>query len=611
MFFAELENLYPALLKDKEYQVPGPGYEERRIGAILVINNQGSLRQVQVLEKQDTLELLVPWDGGATSAVKPRFLWGNLQYCLGLPSAEKNKPERIAECFNQFKQKHLEVQEDINTPAFNSFCQFLNTWDPDTIPEGIPGLDEFIENGKLYCVFQLQGDVGYLHDEPEIKSWWDKKGLSFWESFTWDEETSTFLEDKEGPVEGQCSITGRTGKITKIHPSVRRVSNGKGTGSSLLSFNKSSFRSYGNKQGYNAPILEQVSQRAHAVLNCLLKKKQHARSLESTTVVFWSTPLELSQEIPLLEGLGITAEKTKDKAQDEATRAAIQNFLSDVKRGKAVRKDTDLLETGQYCIAGLTGYGARSCVQFFYKDTCANIHDALADHLSCLEIELINNKGEKRELPTVKEILGLVTSNNYTPGRTTKLFHAILFKQRYPLDIYYQALHLLTLPRNKDHLPWWVEYTAVSYVKAVLTRNFGKELTMSLDTDCQDSGYLLGRLFSTFVKIQEESLGGSKEVRTVADTLLGSASQSPARIFDRLFQLNRHHLRKLNPGRQVSFEKKLAEIVGLLGTNLPATLDAQERGQFFLGYYQQRQDFFTKRVEDLGVAEQTVGAGIF
>ena len=569
--FSELGKLYPVLANNEGYTLPSVGYEKRRIGAVFVINNLGNLRQVQILGKEDTLSLLVPWDGDATSGIKPRFLWGNLPYCLGLTPEGKN-PKRTAECFDQFKQKHFQVQKDINSPAFDSFCQFLKTWDPDNVPEDIPGLEEFIKQGKIYCVFQIQTEIGYLHEDPEIKSWWDEKGLDFWKT-------------KEEAVVGQCSVTGRTGELARIHPSIKGISGGDSSGSSLVNFNKSSFESYGREQSFNAPMLQEVSFKAHAALNCLLSDKKHSQSIGNTSIVYWSKPIEVAGEIPLLESIGVS----DGKYQDEATRASVQNFLTALRTGKPVHENADLLKKGEYCIAGLAGYGGRSSIQFFYKDTCDQIHGKLRDHLNCLELYM-EIHGEQRNPPTVRDILKLVEEKKYNPSNTTKLFRSILFKEKYPLDIYHRAMYLLSLPRKKEYLPWWVEYNAVSYVKAVLTRNFGKEVSMSLDQNCKNSGYLMGRLFSTLSKAEEESSGNDN-----MNNLMNAASQSPQRIFgSKLLPLNRHHLKKLNPGRRVNFEKKIQEIMSGV-VEIPKTLNTQDKAQFFVGYFHQRQDFFSKK----------------
>ena len=65
-------------------------------------------------------------------------------------------------------------------------------------------------------------------------------------------------------------------------------------------------------------------------------------------------------------------------------------------------------------------------------------------------------------------------------------------------------------------------------------------------------------------------------------------------VFTTLLRLKNHHLAKLtNRGRATNFEKLIGEITGGIA-DFPLHLPLPEQGRFALGYYHQRQDFFTK-----------------
>jgi len=49
-----------------------------------------------------------------------------------------------------------------------------------------------------------------------------------------------------------------------------------------------------------------------------------------------------------------------------------------------------------------------------------------------------------------------------------------------------------------------------------------------------------------------------------------------------------------NEGRVVYFERFIGGIVGKID-DFPSHLDLHEQGRFAVGYYHQRQDFFTKK----------------
>jgi len=120
-----------------------------------------------------------------------------------------------------------------------------------------------------------------------------------------------------------------------------------------------------------------------------------------------------------------------------------------------------------------------------------------------------------------------------------------------------------------------------------------KEIAMALDTEQPSIGYQLGRLFAALEKIQEEASPGLNA--TIRERYYGSACSSPVTVFGTLMRLKNHHLAKIeNEGRVVNLERLVTEIVGHF-SDFPAHLDLHEQGKFAIGYYHQRQDFFTKK----------------
>ena len=115
---------------------------------------------------------------------------------------------------------------------------------------------------------------------------------------------------------------------------------------------------------------------------------------------------------------------------------------------------------------------------------------------------------------------------------------------------------------------------------------------MSLENDNTTLGYCLGRLFATLEKIQEEANPGINA--TIRDKFYASASSSPNTVFGNLMRLKNHHLSKLLQGRAIYFDKMLGGIIEKVSL-FPSHLSLDEQGQFAIGYYHQRQDFFTKK----------------
>ena len=88
-----------------------------------------------------------------------------------------------------------------------------------------------------------------------------------------------------------------------------------------------------------------------------------------------------------------------------------------------------------------------------------------------------------------------------------------------------------------------------------------------LDRTNTHPGYLLGRLFAVLERLQEEAAGGGG------------------------------NLKKLPWVKREWFEKLVGEILAALH-DIPRQLPLPDQGRFALGYYHQRQDFFTKKTDD-------------
>ncbi len=122
---------------------------------------------------------------------------------------------------------------------------------------------------------------------------------------------------------------------------------------------------------------------------------------------------------------------------------------------------------------------------------------------------------------------------------------------------------------------------------------------MSLDTTNTSPGYLLGRLFAVLERAQERASPGINA--TIRDRFYGAASGTPVAVFPLLMKLKNHHIAKLeNKGQAINLEKQIGEIMSKLDANgaFPSHLSLPDQGRFAVGYYHQRQDFFTKKDND-------------
>lgn len=98
--------------------------------------------------------------------------------------------------------------------------------------------------------------------------------------------------------DGFCLVTGARSKIARIHPSIKGISGTDKAETSIVSFNKQSFESYGKEQGDNAPVSEQAAFAYTTVLNHLLRRGEHNRQriqIGDANVVFWAETEDAEQ----------------------------------------------------------------------------------------------------------------------------------------------------------------------------------------------------------------------------------------------------------------------------------------------------------------------------
>lgn len=186
----------------------------------------------------------------------------------------------------------------------------------------------------------------------------------------------------------------------------------------------------------------------------------------------------------------------------------------------------------------------------------------------------------------------------YLPDRLiTDIMQAVLTGEKLPYSVMEALLNRIRTDKGK------VSYNRASLLKAFLNRKFriegehDMELQTVLDEDNSQPGYILGRLFSVFERLQEEAHRSNLST-TIASRFYAGANIRPQTVFSSLFQLHIHHLRKLkNPGREINFRKMIGELMQKIN-RIPTHLSSEQQSLFAIGYYHQRQSFYNSNKND-------------
>jgi CRISPR-associated protein Csd1 len=496
------------------------------------------------------------------SGKDPNLLWDNAAFVLGLG----NKGALKASSFDAEIDRWF---DDIEDPALSDLKLFLQAMRIDgaakSLIERFGLVDEFEQRDPILA-FQWQPDGPMpIHHRPSIRAGYERKRA---------------LED-DG-VKGSCLMTGAIGvPIATNETVIKGVRDAQTSGANIVSFNYRSFESYGKREkgGENAPISKQASFAYTTALNHLLGSKQRIW-VGDTTTVFWSEK-HTGLEDTFADLLG---EPSKDDDPARHTKV-IEAFLKSPISGVLVEDEPNI----KFFVLGLAAPAkARLSIRFWQVGTVAEMSARIRLHFE--DLEIVHASFEKPYLSLFRMLKSIATqedSKNIPPNLSGEFMRAILAGLPYPQTLLQAAVRRIRAERE-------VNYPRAALIKACLNRGHlslqEKEITVSLDDSNTNPGYRIGRLFATLEKIQEEAVNPSATIR---DRFYGAASSTPVTVFSNLMKLKNHHLSKLEEERKRYFEKLIGKIMSDIN-DFPAHLSLADQGRFAIGYYHQRQAFFTK-----------------
>lgn len=574
MILQALTRYYQRLFDDEGSGVAPPGFSEAGISFALVLDKQGNLVDVHDLrervgKKMLTRRELVPQAVTRTVAISANFLWDHTGYVLGADG--KDKPERAAQCFAAFTELQHQLGEGIDDPGLKAVLRFLGAWDP----QEATGLPQWEEMAGQNLVFRLDGQRGFVHQSQAVRRAW----LKYW-------------DQQEAGDTGQCLVTGEHIPLSRLHPAIKGVWGAQSSGARLVSFNLDAFTSYGKEQNYNAPVSQQAAFAYTTALNRLLAKgSRQSIQIGDASVVFWSQAPSEAEEI-----LGFVL--NGGEADDQALNQRIAAFFKALKAGQPMAGWRDQ-EDNPFYILGLSPNASRLSVRFWQVSSLGQLQRNLGQHLG--DLEMVRTSDKQPEHPPLWMLLRQCAAQgkaeNIPPLLAGEMTRAILTGQAYPKI-------LLTALLERIRADKQVGYQRAALVKAYLARQYrlnqtyranpgSMEGTVSLDTQSTNSAYRLGRLFAVLEDLQRNALPGIKA--TIRDKYLSSASSAPRASFPYLLRNAQHHYNKLRKqegkaGLAGFFDQLIGEITqGLeVQTGFPATLDMEQQGLFFLGYYHQK-----------------------
>lgn len=570
MILQALTELFEDLVR--QGKLSAPGWSNAKISYALCLDESGALVAVMPTQHEETVGkktllrpnlISLPSTVTRTVGILPNFLWDNSSYLLGVD--EKGKPERSLRCFRAAAELHHQLLDDVDTPAAKAILAYFDTWEPENAqshPALADSLQEILKGGNL--TFQVNGI--FARDDTAIQAAW-----------------SRHYDDGDGELQ-QCLVTGKLDTAVAVHPAIKGVAGAQSSGAAMISFNAPAFCSYGKEQSLNAPVGKYAAFAYTAALNYLIADKTNVHRIGDTTIVCWAKGAEPQYtdfaDFSLF-GDALPEEWTEDDLHDAMKKLA----------DGLPCPELSLNPDHPFYILGLSPNSARLSVRFFCQDSFGNLAKHVNAHYERLKI-----LGSRyRFMPLwalLRETVNLnTTDKSPSPVMAGAVARAVFTGSLYPASLLEATM--LRIRAERDITPGRAAILKAYYLKNPHDLCPKEVLTVSLNESSTNIPYTLGRLFAVYEAVQEAANPGLNA--TIKDKYFNSASATPAVIFSILGNLSQKHLRKLEAGQRIYYEKQISALKGVLGESYPTRLSLPEQGSFDLGYYHQNQFRYTKK----------------
>ena len=552
------------------------GFENKEIPFVIVLDKAGKFIQLEDTREQQGKKkigrkFLVPKGlgrAGSKSYEVSNTLWDHYGYVLAHPKEDDEKSDILAQ--NQHKSFIAKVEELKQVLPDDAGIQAVSAF--------LAQADEVIKvrqaEGWQECAKIKGCNLSFRLVDESVALVCQSKAVQAYLA-------AAKAEVSDGIQEGICLVTGKKTTIARLHNAVKGVN---AKPSPFTSVNLAAFESYGKQQGFIFPVGEQTMFEYTTALNMLLDGENRFR-IGEVSVVCWSekpTPLESKISLKINGG----GKDNPDAHIDEVK--ALYKSLHNGKYMEPNGKD-------KFYLLGLSPNSARIVVRFWHETTVAALSENIARWYDDLQIV----RGEKsiypEFMPLMRLLCGLVLdgkAENLPPDLIANVTQSALANRPLPVGLLQIALR-----RNKAEQK--ITYGRAALIKAYLNRAIRsgslkntKELSMSLDRERNDIGYVLGRLFAVLEKTQSEANPSLNA--TIGDRYFGSASSTPIAVFGTLMRLSPHHLSKLEyEGRAVHLKWEIGQILDKC-QKFPNHLNLEQQGLFAIGYYHETQFLFTK-----------------
>ena len=541
--------------------LPAKGMEEKEIGFLIVLSPEGRFLRFEDcrLEKDRARIYLVKKHVGRSSAAVANYLYDNSAYVLGYSDKTNGKEQLYFDTFKEKVETIAKVFPD-NKDIYAIQAFYKNSRDSiiQTVSQDVLWEDIRKNLSKKYSTFsfRIEGDLKIVAEKKEILQ----------------------LEECDSSDAKFCLVSGKYG--VPVDTTTATMIPGSQAIAKLVAFQvNSGYDSYGKTKCGNAPISEEAEFAYTTALNSMLQKGSRNKfMLGNRTFVFWASSKNeaaVEAENSLFELLGYSEEVKDDpNANIMKARKVFESIYSGLLK-------TELDD--RFYILGLAPNSARIAVVYWSETTLKDFAGKILNHFNDMEIH--DTRKDKKPYMGIREIISSVTLGGKISDATPNLPEAVV-KSIFQGLPYPQTLYSACVRRIRAEQKLTIARAAI--IKAYLNRqnNNNKTIDIMLDKDNNNQGYLCGRLFAVLENLQFAANGQD----SIRSSYMNAASTTPSTVFSTILKLSNNHYGKLakdKKGLANFFDNQKKEIMAML-QEFPDTLELNDQGRFFLGYYHQK-----------------------
>lgn len=551
-----LKALYDYYQNDPEHIPYGWKYE--RIRYIIVIDSNGKFKYVE--ESIDKKFLVPDCIHKSGKTITPLLMFDNAEYVLNLSmdgSSANNEKHQA------FKDRCKHIAESSNEPEFIAVSKFYENKDYDELVQSIYWNDikETVvksKNTTLLFSFRVHGQNSIVAENEKLLK---------------------YNVDENEPLYGTCLVTGKYDELIRL--SEISIFGGN---SRLVSFNSDCFCSYDKKQCENSPISKNAD---FAIKSAVQKLKETNRNTfwigKDNLYIFWTESKDKEMckfETELYNLFNYNSKNDSDDVNIED----VKDFFKSIYSGAFKTNHNK----NKFYLIGVSINVAREYITYHNVLTIDNIAENVYKYIS--DMELIGTQKYKKPYMGIYSILtklspsGKISNNSLIDD----MFNCIFNNKPVSRQIVTMALDsVLKLKKEESYK----ELPLLSILKTYINRNnlITQKISIMLNKENNNIGYLCGRLYAVCSRVQYIATGSNKLA-----TNLSGVCIKPRIINDYIQGSTAGNIAKIKEKGGIKLNMIISEIISKMN-DIPERFTNDEKVQFTLGYYHQREDFYNDR----------------